>query len=171
MTEAVTVESLEIILLDFKKSNLDQFIKKDLSIQTNQIRSSHFYDNSRGKDTEFQDITSFEEILSPKGTGNLFLSDLNLGHNFIDVMIVFSFDEQYGDITMNFPEEELYSGEKSETALKAEGLIRYIFDMMDKYEIKKVRVGYEPATDDDTCLVEINKETKNFNDIVTKLLG
>lgn len=72
---------------------------------------------------------------------------------------------------MNFHEEELYSGEKSETALKAEGLIRYIFDMMDKYEIKKVRVGYEPATDDDTCLVEINNETKNFNHIVTTLLA
>ena len=165
------MENLEIILIDFSKSNLDQFIKEDLNIQLNQIRSSHFYDNSRGEDTVFQDITSFEEILSPKGTGNLFLSNLNLGRTFHDVMIVFSFDEQYGDMTMNFPEEEFYNGGKSETTLRAEGLIRYIFDLMDKYKIKKVRVGYEPATDDDTCLVEINNETKNFKDIVTKLLG
>lgn len=73
---------------------------------------------------------------------------------------------------MIFPKEELYSGEKSETALKVEGLVRYIFDVMDKYEIKKVRVRYEPATDDDTCLVEINNGMKkNFNDIVTTLLA
>ncbi|MEI2281666.1 hypothetical protein [Paenibacillus polysaccharolyticus] len=166
------MESLEIILMDFSKSNLDQFIKEDFNIQLNQIRSSYFYDNSRGEDTEFQDISSLEEILSPRGTGNLFLSNLNLGHTFSDVMIVFSFDEKDGNMTMNFPEEELFSGGKSERTLRAEGLIRYIFDMMDKYEIKKVRVGYEPATDDDTCLVEINNGMKNnFNDIVTKLLG
>lgn len=165
------MENLEIILMDFNKSNLDQFIKEDLNIQLNQIRSSHFFDNSRGEDTEFQDITSLEEIFSPRGTGNLFLSNLNLGYTFSDVMIVFSFDEKDGDMTMNFPEEELFSGEKSETELKVEGLVRYIFDMMDKYEIKKVRVGYEPATDDDTCLVEINNEMKNFSDIVTTLLA
>ena len=76
------MESLEIILMDFSKSNLDQFIKEDLNIQLNQICSSRFYDNDRGEDTEFQDITSLEEILFPKGTGNLFLSDLNLGAQF-----------------------------------------------------------------------------------------
>lgn len=165
------MESLEIILIDFNKNNLDRFIKNDLNIQVDRIKSSHFYDNHSEKDIEFQQIESFEEILSPRGTGKLLLSELSLGHTLNDVIIVFSFDEESGDIVMNFPEEELLTGETSEATLKAQKLIEYVLDIMKKYAIEKVRIGYEPATDDDTCLVEINKETMDTNSIVAKLLG
>ncbi|WP_256984536.1 MULTISPECIES: hypothetical protein [Paenibacillus] len=164
------MESLEIILIDFNKNKLDQFIKNGLNIQAERIKSSHFYDNRSENDIEFQQIESLEEILSPKGTGNILLSQLNLGHTFNDVMIVFSFDEESGDIVMNFPEEELFSGENSETLLKAQKLIEYILDIKKKYAIEKVRIGYEPAMDDDTCLVEIDKEITNMNAVVAKLL-
>ncbi|MBT2287500.1 hypothetical protein J7E78_28845 [Paenibacillus polymyxa] len=163
--------SLEIILIDFNKNNLDQFIKNDLNIQEDHIKSSHFYDNRSEKDFEFHQIRSFEEILSPKGTGNILLSELNLGHTLNNVMIVFSFNEECGDIVMNFPEEELFSGENSETTLKAQKLIEYILDIKKKYAIEKVRIGYEPAMDDDTCLVEIDKEMMDTNVIVSKLLA
>jgi hypothetical protein len=169
--EVVNLESVEIILIDFNKNYLNQFIKNDLNIQAERIKSSHFYDNHNESDIEFQQIESFEEILTPKGTGNLLLSELSLGHTFNDVMIVFSFDEESGDIVMNFPEEELFSGENSETLLKAQKLIEYILDIKKKYAIEKVRIGYEPAMDDDTCLVEIDKETTDTNSIVAKLLG
>ncbi|OPG95542.1 hypothetical protein B2I21_26095 [Chryseobacterium mucoviscidosis] len=165
------MQSLEIILIDFNKNNLDRFIKNDLNIQVDKIKSSHFYDNRSENDIEFQQIESLEEILSPKGTGNILLSQLNLGHTFNDVMIVFSFDEESGDIVMNFPEEELFSGENSETLLKAQKLIEYILDIKKKYAIEKVRIGYDPAMDDDTCLVEINKEITNMNAVVAKLLA
>lgn len=171
MMEVVNLESLEIILIDFDKNKLDQFIKNDLNIQVGQIKSSHFYDNRSEKDIEFQQIESLEEILSPKGTGNVLLSQLNLGHTFNDVMIVFSFDEESGDIVINFPEEELFSGENPETMLKAQKLIEYILNIKNKYSIEKVRIGYEPAMDDDSCLIEIDKETTNMNAIVAKLLG
>ncbi|WP_338707867.1 hypothetical protein [Paenibacillus amylolyticus] len=165
------MQSLEIILIDFNKNNLDRFIKNDLNIQADQIKSSHFYDNRSENDIEFQQIESLEEILSPKGTGNVLLSQLNRGHTFNDVMIVFSFDEEFGDIVINFPGEELFSGENSETTLKAQKLIEYILDIKNKYAIEKVRIGYEPAMDDDTCLVEIDKETTNINAIIAKLLA
>lgn len=165
------MERLEMILIDFNKNNLDLFIKNDLNIQADRIKSSHFYDNRSENDIEFQQIKSLEEILSPKGTGNILLSHLNLGHTFNDVMIVFSFDEESGDIIINFPEEELFSGENSETMLKAQKLIEYILNIKNKYSIEKVRIGYEPAMDDDTCLVEIDKETTNMDAIVTKLLA
>lgn len=171
MMEVVNLESLEIILIDFNKNILDQFIKNDLNIQVDQIKSSHFYDNRSENDIEFQQIESLEVVLSPKGTGNILFSQLNLGHTFNDVMIVFSFDEESGDIVMNFPEEELFSGENPETMLKAQTLIEYILNIKNKYAIEKVRIGYEPAMDDDTCLVEIDKETTNMNAIVAKLLA
>ncbi|PRA02798.1 MULTISPECIES: hypothetical protein [Paenibacillus] len=165
------MERLEMILIEFSKNSLDQFIKNDLNIQVDRIKSSHFYDNRSENDIEFQQIESLEEILSPKGTGNILLSQLNLGHTYNDVMIVISFDEESGDIVMNFPEEELFSGEKSETMLKAHKLIEYILDIKKKYAIEKVRIGYEPAMDDDTCLVEIDKEMMDTNVIVSKLLA
>ncbi|MEK4370543.1 hypothetical protein [Paenibacillus sp. FSL R5-0473] len=165
------MDCMEMILIDFNKNNLDRFIKNDLNIQAKRIKSSHFYDNHSESDIEFQQIESFEKILSPKGSGNLLLSELSLGHTLNDVMIVFSFDEEFGDIVINFPEEELFSGENSETTLKAQKLIEYILDIKKKYAIEKVRIGYEPAMDDDTCLVEINKETMDTNSIVAKLLG
>ncbi|MFE6074959.1 hypothetical protein ACFVQB_10835 [Paenibacillus sp. NPDC057886] len=165
------MEHLEIILIDFNKSNLDRFIKKDLDIQVDQIKSSHFYDNRSENDIEFQQIESLEEILSPKGSGNLLLSELSLGHTLNDVMIVFSFDEESGDIVINFPEEELFTGETSEAPLKAQKLIEYILDIKKKYAIEKVKIGYEPAMDDDTCLVEIDKEMMDTNVIVSKLLA
>lgn len=171
MMEVVNLESLEIILINFNKNNLDQFIKNDLNIQVDQIQSSHFYDSRSENDIEFQQIESLEEILSPKGTGNILLSQLNLGHTYNDVMIVFSFDEESGDIVMNFPEEELFSGENSETTLNAQKLIEYILDIKKKYAIEKVRIGYEPAMDDDTCLVEIDIEMMDTNVIVSKLLA
>ncbi|WP_458125440.1 hypothetical protein [Paenibacillus sp. Z3-2] len=99
------------------------------------------------------------------------MSQLNLGHTFNDVMIVFSFNEESGDIVINFPEEELFSGENPETMLKAQKLIEYILNFKNKYAIEKVRIGYEPAMDNDTCLVEINKEMMDTNAIVSKLLA
>jgi hypothetical protein len=165
------MERLEMVIIDFNKNSLDRFIKNDLNIQADRIKSSHFYDNRSENDIEFQQIESLEEILSPKGTGNILLSQLNLGHTFNDVIIVFSFDEESGDIVINFPEEELFSGENSETTLKAQKLIEYILDIKNKYAIEMVRIGYEPAMDDDTCLVEIDKETTNTNAIVAKLLA
>ncbi|MDR6718755.1 hypothetical protein [Paenibacillus sp. 2003] len=165
------MDFMEMILIDFNKNNLDQFIKNDLNIQVDQIQSSHFYDNRSENDIGFQQIESLEEILSPKGTGNILLSQLNLGHTYNDVMIVFSFDEESGDIVMNFPEEELFSGEKPETMLKAQKLIEYILNIKNKYSIEKVRIGYEPAMDDDTCLVEIDKEMMDMKTIIAKLLA
>jgi len=165
------VESLEIILIDFNKNSLDRFIKNDLNIQVDRIKSSHFYNNRSERDIEFQQIESLEEILSPKGTGNILLSQLNLAHTFNDVMIVFSFDEESGDIVINFPEEELFSGENSEATLKAQKLMEYVLDIMKKYDVEKVRIGYEPSMDDDTCLVEIDKEMMDTNAIVSKLLA
>lgn len=165
------MESLEIILIDFNKNSLDRFIKNDLNIQVDRIKSSHFYNNRSERDIEFQQIESLEEILSPKGTGNILLSQLNLAHTFNDVMIVFSFDEESGDIVINFPEEELFSGENSEATLKAQKLMEYVLDIMKKYDVEKVRIGYEPSMDDDTCLVEIDKEMMDTNAIVSKLLA
>lgn len=165
------MERLEVILIDFNKNNLDPFIKNDLNIQVERIISSHFYDNRSENDIEFQQIESLENFLSPKGTGNILLSQLNLSHTFNDVMIVFSFDEESGDIVINFPEEELFSGENPETMLKAQKLIEYILNIRNKYSIEKVRIGYEPAMDDDTCLVEIDKEMMDTNVIVSKLLA
>ena len=48
-----------------------------------------------------------EEILTPKEHRKCMFRKLQLGISLKNVVIVFSFDEQDGDIVFNFPENEI----------------------------------------------------------------
>lgn len=115
------LESLEVILEDFRKDELDNFISK-LKINLAEVKSSHFFDNNSGADIEFHQIKSFRDVLSPIGTGNVFLKQVETGCSIKNVMIVFSFDKELGDITFNFSENELYEGESSDARLNVKNI-------------------------------------------------
>lgn len=70
-------------------------------------------------------MKNIKEILSPKGTGNIFL-ELQLGISLKNVVIVFSFDEQYGDIVFNFPENEILKDERHDNKLRLKKLIHFL---------------------------------------------
>lgn len=152
------MENLEIILGDFRKDELDKLIYDELKINSSEVKSSHFFDNNNGVDIEFHQIKSFREVLSPIGTGNVFLNQLEIGCNIKDVMIIFSFDKEFGDITINFSENELYGGKSSDVRLKAKKILETLVGLKDKFSIPNIKIGFEPASDDDTCLVEISEE-------------
>lgn len=106
------MEKLEIVLLDFKKRYVNDFIQDELKLSTLRIKSSHFYDNLCKKDLKFDEVKDLKEILSPKGTGHVFLESLDLGVSIKEVIVVFSFDEVVGNIVFNFLQEELFTGKK-----------------------------------------------------------
>ncbi|HDR7975333.1 TPA: hypothetical protein QCY57_005214, partial [Bacillus cereus] len=107
------MENLEIILRDFNKRSIDKLIYDELKLNILKIKSSHFYDNILEKDLDFSQVKKMEEILTPKGTGNVCLEELQLGISLKNVVIVFSFDEQDGDIVFNFPENEILKDERN----------------------------------------------------------
>lgn len=164
------MENLEIILEDFRKDELDKLVSGELKINSSEIRSSHFFDNNSGTDIEFHQIKSLWEVLSPIGTGNVFLSQMEIGCSLKDVMIIFSFDKEFGDITINFSENELYEGKSSDVRQKAQKLLESLVVLKDKFNIPKIRIGFEPATDDDTCLVEIGQEKVDIESTLELIL-
>jgi hypothetical protein len=141
--------------VDFRKEKLDQLMFEELQINTSKVKASHFYDKKSEKDIEFHQVKSVQSLLSPTGTGNILLHQLELGYTVKEVLIVFSFDEEYGDIVFNFQESELFNGESTEVKSNCKKLLKYFVRLKDKFDISKVRIGFEPATDDDTCLIEL----------------
>ena len=164
------MENLEIILCDFNKREIDKLVYNELKLSTIKIKSSHFYDNISEKDLEFFQVKNIEGILSPKGTGNILLEELRLGILLKNVLIVFSFDEQYGDIVFNFPEKEILKDRWDDNKLRLKKLVRFLVDLRKSYDIPKILIGYEPATDEDTKLIEINNEAINYDKVIKKIL-
>lgn len=164
------MENFEIILEDFGKHELDKFVFGELKINSSEVKSSHFFDNSRQEDVEFHQIKSIEEVLSPVGTGNVFLKQIEIGYDLKDVLIIFSFDNDFGDITFNFSESEIFEGESSEIRLKAMKTVESLVRLKEKYDISKIKLGFEPAIDDDSCLVEIGTEAVDLERTVEKIL-
>ncbi|MFE9275769.1 hypothetical protein ACQKLN_08925 [Paenibacillus glucanolyticus] len=161
-----SLENLEIILEDIRKNELDRLVSDELKINSSEVKSSHFFDNISGADFEFHQIKSLMDVLSPIGTGNVFLNQMEIGCSLKDVMIIFSFDEEFGDITFNFPENELFDGKSSDVRLKAKKILESLVVLRDKFDIPKIRIGFEPASDDDTCLVEIGREAVDLESAV-----
>ncbi len=41
--------------------------------------------------------------------------------------------------------------------------MHYLVNLKKEYDIPNVIIGYEPATDEDTLLIEINDKVKNYD--------
>ncbi|PEF22746.1 hypothetical protein [Bacillus pseudomycoides] len=165
------MENLEIILTDFNKRKIDKLIYGELKLSTLKLKPSHFYNNISEKDLDFSQVKNIKEILSPKGTGNIFLEELKLGISLKNVVIAFSFDEQYGDIVFNFPENEILKDERNDNKLRLKKLVHFLVDFKKNYDIPKIIIGYEPATDEDTLLIEINNIVTNYDKKIEKILS
>lgn len=164
------VENLEIILSDFNMRELNKLVYEELKLSTRKIKSSHFFDNISEKDLDFSQVKNIEEILSPKGTGNILIEELQLGIPLKNVVIVFSFDDQDGDIVFNFPENEILKDGADDIKLRLKKIVLFLVYLKKSYDIPKVIVGYEPATDEDTKLLEINHKVTNYDKEIEKLI-
>ncbi|MEC0232977.1 hypothetical protein P4H71_01225 [Paenibacillus kribbensis] len=164
------MENIEIILEDFRKNELDKLVFDELKINSLEVKSSHFFDNSIEEDIEFHQIKSFQEVLSPSGTGNVFLNQINIGCSLRDVMIIFSFDKDFGDITFNFSQGELFEGKSSEVRLKAMKMVESLVGLKSNFNIPSIRIGFEPALDNDSCLVEIGQDAVDIKSVVEQIL-
>ena len=164
------MENFEIILEDFRKDELDKLVFEELKISSSKVKSSHFFDKDSGDDVEFHQIKSFQEILTPLGTGNVFLNQIEIGCSLENVMVIFSFDKDTGDITFNFSERELLVGESTEIELKAKKIVESLLVLKDKYDIPKIRIGFEPASDNDSCLLVIGQVAIDLESAIEQIL-
>lgn len=165
------MENIEIILVDIEKDKLDKFVEDRLNTESSEIKSSHFYDMNLEKDLELNELESISSILTPKGTGNIVFKKLSLGMNLLDVVTIFSFDEIRGDVEFSFTEDQFIYSDFSSMREKVETLIEYLSILKKEYKIPVIRVGFEPATDDDMLICQLNDETLNLEEVISKLMN
>lgn len=154
------VENIEIILFDFEKIDLPNLIYKEFNLLNKKIVSSHFYDSVLGKDVSFSEVKDIKQILSSRGTGNLVLNELELGVPVEDIVLVLSFDEKVGDIVLNFPEHFLFPTKQTHDKANLKEVANYLMKLQSTYSMSKAIIGYEPATDEDSRLIEITDDIK-----------
>lgn len=154
------MENIEIILFDFEKIDLPNLIYKEFNLLNKKIVSSHFYDSVLGKDVSFSEVKDIKQILSPRGTGNLVLNELELGVPVEDIVLVLSFDEKVGDIVLNFPEHFLFPTKQTHDKANLKEVVNYLMKLQSTYSMSKAIIGYEPATDEDSRLIEITDDIK-----------
>jgi len=163
------LENMEFLLVNFPKENIEKFLFDELKINDAKVKTSYFFDKESGEDIEFSKIKSLYKILSPNGTGNIVLDQLRVGVPIADVVLALSFDEERGDVVFNFPEKELLTGDKNSSELKAKAVLEYLANIREKFGVEKIRIGYEPAADDDTCLYELSGKDFDLDSAAKKI--
>lgn len=164
------MENLEIVLEDINKNDIDKLVYEGLELSTLKIKHSNFYDNDSKTDIEFSQVKSVKEVLSPKGTGNIVVEDIQVGVLLKNVVIIFSFDKQFGDVVLNFPEKEIFNGERKEKIKRLKKIIGALLELKSIYDIKNIILGYEPATDEDMKLIDDVNKNSNYDKIIEKII-
>lgn len=152
------MNNLEIIFENIKRHELDALIFKELRFDKQKVISSHFYDEVEERDIEFEMISSLGEFYAIPGTGNVYVSEVDFGICIHNVMTVISFDEVFGDIVLNFSENELF---KDNMVINQDSvfLIKKLESIINTYDIGSIIVGYEPASDEDMQLFSYTKKS------------
>ncbi|WP_017413240.1 hypothetical protein [Clostridium tunisiense] len=169
------MENIEIIISNIKRDYIDLIIYKELELMHNKVNSSHFYNEIEKKEMELTDVSSLREYFSTPKTGNIFAKEVFVGDKIKNVMIIMSFDDKLGDIVINFEEEDFITSSEDELKHKITKIVVTLVEILNKYEIEEIRIGYEPASDDDMLLLLINKDglqVKNkFNGLLPRLIN
>ncbi|SFX73916.1 hypothetical protein SAMN04487866_12126 [Thermoactinomyces sp. DSM 45891] len=145
------MEYVEIILVDFPRELLDQLVCDVFKISTSSVKSSNFHDNQTGKSIDYAELDSIERILRPKGSGTIFLSEFTLGVTMINTLVLFSFDGIKGEVLIHVEENEFYMNE-----YEYRKLLTTLFKIRSTFHLERIRIGFEPATDDDMCVLDID---------------
>lgn len=161
---------IEIILENISKKYLDEIIGEILKFDVNFVISSHFFDEISNQDMEFKDIKSLLNYFNHSGTGNIFLEKVEIGIVLEKVLIIISCDEELGDITINFSEEQFIGYENAKLSNEVLKLFQFLCKLSKSYSIDNISIGYEPATDDDMKMIEFNRGSmKLYNQKIFQL--
>jgi hypothetical protein len=162
------VEYIEIMLQDVSKNNIDLIIRQELKITKDIVVSSYFFDKSQQKDKEYSEIDSLVNYFSIPNTGNIYTKEITLGEKLYHVMVVISFDEDLGDITLNFKENDICNCDKSDLEIKLTKVVNELIEIQQKYDIKNIMLGYESVIDNENIILKISYGNK---EIINKFKG
>lgn len=141
--------NLEMIFEDIVISDTEKILSW-MSFNEKNIKRSHFF--MHGADKEYSDISSLSEYFKNAGTCNILVENLNIGIILREALIVISFDEKYGDLTLTFSEdlwEECGELDDEKLSLVSERL----YFLSNTINYSKILFGYEPADEEELQLL------------------
>lgn len=163
------MENFEIILNNFSKSKVDKFIASEILHSKNKIRDSNFFDNFNKKSLPIENISSLSKLLDPIGSGYISFLTFMFGIPLENTVITFSFDKKYGDIVINFEMKTFFGKKIPEIGEICVKIIKTALQFKTKYLVPVILIGFEPADNDDLCILHLGAEDINLIK-ATKLL-
>ncbi len=151
------MENIEIIMVNVKKEHIDLITRNEIKFRNSNTISSYFYNEKKSENIELSEIQSFKDYFEDNRIGNIFSKEIFLGEKIFDVIILFSFNNKLGDIELNFKEIDFVKNDKRYLKNKIKNIFNKLTELLEKYEIEEIRIGYEPATDSDMLLALIDK--------------
>lgn len=151
------MEYIEVVLKSIKISQLQSVFCNYLIFDEKDIISSHFFDREKNTDASYKEIENFEEYFNTPGTCNISLKKATIGAELANVLLHIVCDERYGDITINFDEEQLKGQSNKEIENKLQNILTFLIQIYKSGEIGEIILGYEPAEDTDMKMIEISQ--------------
>lgn len=151
----IIVEYLEILLSNVNACNIDMILENEFKITNKVVISSHFYDNINMIDMQYYEIIDFASYYSSPNTGNIFVKELYLKETLFEVIIVMSFEDELGDITLNFRECSFIIDDIDCLKVKVFNIVSKLLEIQKKYSIGEIRIGYESVIDVDNVILSI----------------
>jgi hypothetical protein len=161
------MENMEVAF-EIKTEYIDSLIYDEFQLNDEKIINSSFFGNIKNHDIGFSDIKSFRELFSESNGVVMYVKKLRTEIVMEGFQIALFFGPQSGFVEINFSKNELIHGDKIDKE-KTYILLQYFKSIMDRYEIKKIYFGYEPAIDDNTCLIKIIKSTDDVRIMIENL--
>lgn len=145
------MESYELIFSDISPKKIDVLLQL-INFKENNVLTSHFHKNNQ--DIKFENINNLETYFSKQNTGNILVENIYIGVFIRKAIIVMSFDDLYGDITINFSETDIAIFNN----LVLEDIYNYILSVAKTLKHSSIFFGYEPAQDRDMTIFSLNKK-------------
>lgn len=153
------MEYLEIILQDIPVSLLGSTLREQLRFHPGDVRLSHFYSEEIGETREYAEMGDWDTFFCGRGTSDMLLARLDLGMELRDAVVLISHETSPGDITIQFGEDQFRSldGDRAEENFRK--LFQRLSAICRASSPGGVLIGYEPATDRDTRIIELRGHT------------
>lgn len=144
------MESYELIFNNISPKEISILLNW-INFKEKNVVNSHFYINN--KDTKFENIDSLEIYFNKQNTGNILVKDISIGAAISKAIIVISFDDLNGDLTINFSEKDMAFLNNSVLT----DIYNNALSIMTNLNNATIFFGYEPAEDNDMTLFSLNK--------------
>lgn len=159
------MEYIEVILKNIKNVQIQDVFCDFLLFDEKDIISSHFFNQKKNKDVSYQEIGDLKKYFCTPGNCNIYLKKAMIGIELKNVLIHIACDERYGDITINFEEEQIREHSEEEIIKELQNLLISFIRIYKSAEVGEIILGYEPADDADMKIIEISQnKVEIFNE-------